>query len=382
MQYRAFGKTGHKISALGFGCMRLPLKSEESADIDEAEATRMVRHAIDEGLNYVDTAYAYHRGQSEVFLGNALQDGYRERVFLATKLPSWLIHNQDDMEKYFNEQLAKLQTDHIDFYLLHALNANHWKNYQDLKVFEWVEKKLAKGSIRHLGFSFHDKYPVFEEILNGYDHWDFCQIQYNYLDINEQAGQRGLAAASEKGLGVVIMEPLRGGNLARNPAPQAVMDVLNQSEKQWSPANWALQWIWNQPEVSLLLSGMSTMDQVTQNLDSADQSGVGSLEEGDLRLVEKVREVYQQLAPIPCTHCEYCLPCPNGVSIPTIFQFYNEAKMFDHMERGQRRYRGELKPENRADQCVECGHCEEMCPQSIQIIDWLKVAHQELMSNS
>jgi predicted aldo/keto reductase-like oxidoreductase len=381
MQYRPFGKTNLKVSALGFGCMRLPLKSEDSADIDEVEATRMVRHAIDNGVNYIDTAYPYHREQSEPFVGRALQDGYRDKVFLATKLPSWLINSQDDMERLFNEQLARLQTDHIDFFLLHALNAKYWKNYVDLRMFNWAESKLAEGKIRHLGFSFHDKYPVFEEILNGYDHWDFCQIQYNYLDVDEQAGQRGLEAAADKGLGVVVMEPLRGGNLAKNPAPQAVMDVFDRSGKTWTPANWSLQWIWNQPQVSLLLSGMTTMEQVEQNLTSAAQSGVHSLTEADLKVVEEVSKVYQGLAPVPCTHCEYCLPCPNGVSIPTIFQIFNQSKMFDQMERGKRWYNAEVKPENQADQCVECGHCEEMCPQNIQIIDWLKVVHKELEPN-
>lgn len=378
MQYRSFGKTGHKVSALGFGCMRLPLNSEDSGDIDEVEATRMLRHAIDSGVNYIDTAYPYHREHSEPLVGRALQDGYRERVFLATKLPSWLINSQDDMEKYFNEQLSRLQTDHVDFYLLHALNAKYWKNYVDLKVFDWAERKMAEGKIRHLGFSFHDKYPVFEEILNGYYNWDFCQIQYNYLDVDDQAGQRGLEAAADKGLGVVVMEPLRGGKLAKNPAPKPVMDVFGRAGKDWTPANWSLQWIWHQPQVSLLLSGMTTMEQVEQNLASASQSGVGSLSEADLKIVEEVHQVYQGLAPVPCTACEYCLPCPSGVAIPTVFKIYNESKMFDQMVRGSFWYKAEVKPENQADQCVECGHCEEMCPQNIQIIDWLKIAHKEL----
>jgi predicted aldo/keto reductase-like oxidoreductase len=381
MQYRTFGKTGLTVSALGFGCMRLPLKSEDSGDIDEVEATRMVRHAIDNGVNYIDTAFPYHREQSEFFVGRALQDGYRDKVLLATKLPSWLINSQEDMERYLEQQLTKLQTDHIDFYLLHALNAKYWKNYLDLKVFEWAEKKMAEGKIKLLGFSFHDNYPVFEEIINSYDNWDFCQIQYNYLDVEEQAGQRGLEAAAEKGLGVIVMEPLRGGNLARNPAPQAVMDILAQNGKDWTPANWSLQWIWHQPQVSLLLSGMTTMEQVEQNLVSASQSSVGSLTTADLKTVEETRSVYQKLAPVPCTHCEYCLPCPNGVFIPTVFKIYNESNMFDQMERGRRWYKAEVKPENRADQCIECGKCEEMCPQHIQIIDWLKVAHKELEPN-
>lgn len=378
MKYRPFGKTGINVSALGFGCMRLPLNSEDSGDINEAEATRMIRHAIDMGVNYIDTAWGYHREQSEPLVGRVLRDGYREKVYLATKLPSWLIHATDDMDKYLNEQLRRLQTDHIDFYLLHTLNKDYWENYLKLNVFDWAEKKLAEGKIGHLGFSFHDDYAVFEKILNGYDHWNFCQIQYNYLDVDAQAGERGLKAAAEKGLGVVIMEPLRGGNLAKIPAPPRVGEAFAKSAHSWTPANWSLQWIWNQPEVSLLLSGMSTMEQVEQNLVSADQSGVGSFTAAEHQVIGEVQRAYKGLAPVPCTHCEYCLPCPNGVFIPDIFKIYNESKMFDQMERGKHWYKAEIKPENQADHCVECGNCESMCPQHIQIIDWLKVAHKEL----
>lgn len=382
MKYRPFGKTGIKVSALGFGCMRLPLNSEDSGDINEAEATRMIRHAIDMGVNYIDTAWGYHREQSEPLVGRVLRDGYREKVYLATKLPSWLIHVTEDMDKHLNEQLWRLQTDHIDFYLLHSLNKDYWENYLKLNVFDWAEKKLSEGKIRHLGFSFHDDYAVFEKILNGYDHWDFCQIQYNYLDVEAQAGKRGLKAAAEKGLGVVIMEPLRGGNLAKIPAPRRVGEAFAKSPHAWTPANWSLQWIWNQPEVSLLLSGMSTMEQVEQNLTSADQSGVGLFMDAEHQVIEEVQQAYKGLAPVPCTHCEYCLPCPNGVFIPDIFKIYNESKMFDQMERGKRWYKAEIKPENQANQCVECGNCESMCPQHIQIIDWLKVAHNELETTS
>ena len=214
MEYRDFGNTGFRPSALGFGCMRFPQLSDKDNRVDEAEATRMVRHAIDQGLNYVDTAWSYHSGESEPLLGRILQDGYREKVGLATKMPSWLIEKKEDFDFYFSRQLERLQTDHIDFYLLHTLNQAYWNTYLELRVFDWAEKQLADGKIRHLGFSFHDNFSVFKSILDGYDNWDFCQIQYNYMDVDYQAGERGLKAAAERGLGVVIMEPLKGGKLA------------------------------------------------------------------------------------------------------------------------------------------------------------------------
>lgn len=375
MQYRQFGRLDIKVSALGFGCMRLPIINDDTSQIDEAEATRMLHTAIDGGINYVDTAYGYHRGRSEPFVGRALQNGYRDKVYLATKMPSWLLTTPADLDRLFEEQLERLQTDHIDFYLLHSLNQSYWDKYMELKVFDWTEKRIAAGQIRHLGFSFHDDYPVFETILNGYDHWDFCQIQYNYLDVEHQAGLKGLRVAAKKGLGVVIMEPLRGGNLAKNPPPSAIADLFATSAHDWTPANWGLQWIWDQPEVSLLLSGMTTLEQVEQNLESASRSGIGTLSDADCSLLAKAREVYKTLAPIPCTQCEYCLPCPNGVEIPQIFELFNEGHQFENQPDAQRRYRGFIKPENRADQCVECCQCETLCPQHIEIVDWLKKAH-------
>lgn len=378
MKYRDFGKTEFKPSALGFGCMRLPqLKGEENR-IDEPEATRMIRHAIDQGVNYVDTAWSYHQGQSEVLIGRILQDGYREKVALATKMPSWLIEKREDLDYYFNAQLERLQTDHFDFYLLHTMNQAYWDKYLSIKVFDWAEKQMADGKIRHLGFSFHDDFSVFERILKGYDHWDFCQIQYNYMDIDYQAGERGLKMAADQGLGVVIMEPLKGGRLAIEEPPQAVKQVFSQVEKNWKPAEWALQWLWNQPEVGVVLSGMSTMEQVELNLQSASRSGVDSLSPEEVQTIENVRQAWQGLAPVACTHCEYCLPCPSGVLIPQIFEIYNNAVMYDSQSRGKRRYQSEIAAESQADACVECGTCEELCPQNLTIIEYLKDAHHYL----
>lgn len=378
MEYRDFGNTGFRPSALGFGCMRLPLLEGEENLIDEAEATRMIRYAIDQGVNYIDTAWPYHQGQSEPVVGRILKDGYRERVALATKMPSWLIEKEADFDSFFNSQLERLQTDHIDFYLLHTLNQEYWDKYLKFKVFNWAERQLADGRIRNLGFSFHDDFEIFERILTGYDHWDFCQIQYNYMDVDFQAGQRGLKMAADRGLGVVIMEPLKGGQLAKETPPAPVKAVFDRAEGDWKPAEWALQWLWNQPEVGLVLSGMSAMRQVEENLISASRSGVGSFGPAQTRLMEEARAAWKGVAPVACTHCEYCLPCPNEVLIPQIFEIYNNSVMYDLQARGKRRYEREIAAENRAEQCVECGTCESLCPQHLEIIQYLKDAHAYL----
>jgi len=380
MRYRQFGKLEFKTSALGFGAMRLPTLPK-TGEIDEPLAISMIRTAIDHGVNYVDTAYSYHDHQSEILVGKALKDGYRQKTAVATKMPSWLIKDTADLDRYFNEQLAKVDVEKFDFYLLHALSADRWETYKRIKVFDWIERQKANGKIGAIGFSFHDEYPVFEEIIHGYDAWDFCQIQYNYMDTDYQAGERGLKLAADRGLGVIVMEPLRGGGLARNPMPDAVDHVFKRSGRDWTPAEWALQWVWDQPEVSLLLSGMSTMQQVEQNLVSASRSGIGSLSRADQIIIEEVRDAFQSLVPIPCTTCGYCQPCPQDVLIPNIFSIYNESIMYDNQGNGQWRY-GNIKPENRADQCVECGECEAACPQHIEIIDWLKTAHTYLSRSS
>ncbi|MCJ7695008.1 MAG: aldo/keto reductase [Anaerolineaceae bacterium] len=379
MNYRKFGKLDWQVSALGFGAMRLPLV-EGTEDIDEELAQKMVRTAIDGGVNYVDTAYGYHRSKSEEFVGRALKDGYREKVHLATKMPSWLVKTHDDLDRLLEEQLTRLDDDHIDFYLLHALNAKYWKNYKALNVFEWAEKKISEGVISHLGFSFHDDYPVFHEIINGYDNWTFCQVQHNYMDIDHQQGQKGVNEAAERGLAVVVMEPIRGGSLAKEPSPGPVSEAMKRSSRAWKPAEWALQWVWDQPQVSVVLSGMSTMQQVEENLVSASRSGAGMLSSDDLAVIEDVRKAYYSLTPIPCTKCEYCLPCPSDVAIPSIFALYNEAAMYGSAGGQRWQYANNIKPENRADNCIECGTCENVCPQKIEIIDWLKKADAFLLA--
>jgi len=374
MQYRQFGKLDWEVSALGFGCMRLPTKGQHE-DIDEPEATRMLRYAIDRGLNYVDTAYPYHGGNSEWFVGRALQDGYREKVRLATKMPCWKVEVAEDFDKYLNEQLAKLQTDHLDFYLLHSLNEKSWHKMRDLGVLKWAERAIADGRIGYLGFSFHDKYEVFQEIIDAYDGWTFCQIQYNYMDVENQAGARGLKYAASKGLAVVIMEPILGGRLVDPPQP--IQDLWNTAPKQRTPADWALQWLWNQPEVSVVLSGMSTMKQVEENVASADVSGINTLTAEELALIERVREKYGELCPIPCTQCGYCMPCPNGVDIPRNLEAYNHGVMYDKPDFARQSYTW-IPEEARANACIQCRECEELCPQSILISEWMPRVHAVL----
>lgn len=377
MKYRKLGSLDIEVSALGFGAMRLPTIDDESANIDKEQAIKMIRHAVDNNVNYIDTAWPYHHGESEKLVAEALRDGYREKVYLATKLPIWAIEDQSDPESYFNKQLEKLEVDKIDFYLLHALNKKRWDKVKNYNILEWAEKKKAEGKIDYLGFSFHDKYEVFEEILDSYD-WDFCQIQYNYLDTEYQAGKKGLKRASEKGIGVIIMEPLRGGWLAQEP-PEEVKNLFNSENENWRSVEWALHWIWSQKEPGVVLSGMSSMQHVEDNLRTAEQSEIGLLSESEYEMMEKAAE--KMRGPISCTRCEYCLPCPVGVDIPNIFHFYNQAEVLNKTEEMAEKYY-EIDEKALADNCIECGQCEEACPQNLEIIDLLKEVHQYFTNKS
>ncbi|AQR94118.1 MULTISPECIES: aldo/keto reductase [Clostridium] len=378
MLYRELGRTNEKVSVLGFGCMRMPIINGDTTKIDEEKATKMLRHAIDEGVNYVDTAYPYHGtgmgsgGESEPFVGRALKDGYREKVNLATKLPSWLIKTREDMDKYLNEQLERLQTDKIDFYLVHALNKGSWENLKKLGINEFLDSAIKDGRIRYAGFSFHDKLDVFKEIVDYYD-WSFCQIQYNYLDEDFQAGTEGLEYAASRGLGVVIMEPLRGGKIVRD-LPEEILNTFDKSEIKRSPAEWALRWVWNHPEVSVVLSGMNIMDNVTENLRVANEALPNSLNENELEIMESVKKAFEERIKVNCTACEYCMPCPAGVNIPKNFSCYNEYNVFvtpATEKELKNRYNG-IDESERADKCVECGKCESHCPQAIKIREELK----------
>jgi len=374
--YRKFGKTNEMVSALGFGCMRLPIIGEaDPTNIDEEKAINMIRHAIDEGVNYLDTAYPYHGtgfahgGASEPFVAKALKDGYRERVNLATKLPSWLIKTRADMDKYLNEQLERLETDTIDFYLLHALNDSLWPALKEAGVTEFLDQAIKDGRIKYAGFSFHDRIGVFKEIVDNYD-WSFCQIQYNYLDENYQAGKEGLEYAAEKGLAVVIMEPLRGGKLIH--LPQVAKDIFNLADVKRTPAEWGLRWVWNHPEVSVVLSGMTAMDHVTENLKVAEEAHANSLTKKELASIDQVKAIFKERMKVNCTACAYCMPCPVGINIPVYFSTYNDHWIFDGNPEAQSMYGLWSAFWAPASKCEECGECESHCPQGIPIREELK----------
>lgn len=386
MQYRKLGKTDFKVSALGFGAMRLPVlkaptpkqKSGEPVfpKVDEIESIKMIRYAIDHGLNYIDTGYFYCGGESEKIITKALKDGYREKVKIATKLPVYLVEKKDDFDRFFNEQLERLESDKIDFYMLHALSGLNWPKVRDLGVISWIDGLLAKGKIEYTGFSFHDNFDHFKVITDSYDNWTICQLQYNYMDIDDQAGKRGVEYAASKDIGVVIMEPLRGGQLTKTP-PKKISQLWDLADKKRNLAEWGLQWLWDQKEISAVLSGMSTMDQVIENISLAKRSGPGEFTDADRNLVKQVRKAYKGLRPVSCTSCRYCMPCPNGVDIPGVFDMYNDSCMYEDPNHGIIWYNSPygFNQEQRADKCNKCGTCLEKCPQHINIPDDLEKAH-------
>jgi predicted aldo/keto reductase-like oxidoreductase len=380
MLYRNNPKTGDKLSILGYGCMRLPMN--EDGSIDEEQARNQIRYAIDNGVNYVDTAWPYHMGESELFLGRTLTGGYREKVKIATKLPSWLIETREDMDKYLNAQLGKLQTDHLDYYLVHYLVGELWDKLNILGIGEFLDQAKSDGRITNAGFSFHGHGMDFNGIVDGYD-WDFCQIQYYYLDEKNQAGTAGLEYAASRGLAVMIMEPLRGGNLT-NRVPPAIKEIWDTAEVKRSPAEWALRWIWNHPEVTVVLSGMNDDNHVEENIRVANEAYPSSLTDTELRLVESVGKKYHDLLKVSCTGCRYCMPCPAGVNIPLCFEVYNNKYLNGNAEEAKFYYAVRLsgaltagKPEF-ASQCIQCETCLKHCPQQIQIPTVLESVEEEL----
>jgi len=381
MQYRRFGKLDFKVSALGFGCMRLPTVGGEVSKIDEPLAVEMLRYAVDHGVNYVDTAWPYHGGNSERLLAKALRDGYREKVKIATKLPTWAVKKSSDFDRFLDEQLDRLETDRVDFYLLHNLQAPFWNSVRELGVLDWLGRIKADGRVGEVGFSFHDSYELLAEIVDAYDDWTVCQIQYNYVNETVQAGTKGLEYAADKGLAVVVMEPLLGGCLASAPAP--VQAVWDSAPVRRTPADWALQWLWNKPQVSVVLSGMSTMEQVVQNVESACASGVGSLAQEELDAVSRARDCYESFITVPCTRCGYCMPCPTGIDIPRNMQLYNDALIFKGNQQILNRNIYYCMPkEARAEACVACRECEEKCPQDIKISEWMPRIQEQFAKKS
>ena len=379
MKYRNFSKLGITLSTFGIGCMRFPMIKDENGKrvVDQELATKIIRTAIDNGVNYIDTAYVYSEGQNESVVGIALRDGYRERTALATKLPTWNCEKPEDLPRLFEEQCKALETDYIDFYLVHSLDGEAWDKMLALGIKEFLDELKASGKIKYACFSFHDEYKEFERILNDYD-WDMCQIQYNYMDINNQAGTRGLRLAGEKGIPVVIMEGLLGGKLAN--APDSVQAIFDTAPVKRSPVEWAFRWLCNNPEICTVLSGVQSMEQLEDNLRIFDTVEAGIMTDDELALMERVREEYERRTKVGCTGCKYCMPCPNGVDIPEIFSIWNEAARYDNAERGRNKYKRLLKSGSDATKCIGCGACESVCPQSIGIIEMLKNAHSELNS--
>lgn len=376
MQYVQFGRHDIQASRLGFGTMRLPTKKEgEKTVIDRPEAISLIRRGIDGGISYVDTAYMYHDGESEIVTGLALKEGYRERVQLTTKLPPWFCNEEADLNKLLDEQLKKLDVAYLDNYLLHALNRDTFQKMKSFHYQDFMKQALKDGRIRRAGFSFHDNYDAFMTILNDWDGWDLCQIQFNYLDDREQATVEGLREAGKRGVAVIIMEPLRGGALA-NP-PKNVTEMIAGYEKQRSAVEWAFAYIADHPEVSTILSGMSTGEQLEDNLRIFDTLTVNGLTDKERAFCAALKEAYLSRMPVRCTGCAYCQPCPQDVHIPGIFRPYDQSKMFDDPRRFQREYAGLIEKGFDASRCVQCGSCESVCPQHISIIDWLQTIDGE-----
>lgn len=376
MRYRNIPKLGIKVSAFGLGCMRFPMKTTEDGktEVDYPLAESIIHRAVDGGVNYLDTAFVYSNGQNEDVVGRALQGGYREKVYLATKLPTWQCEKTQDMYDLFEKQLKALRTDHIDFYLIHSLSADKWDKMKEIGVREFLDELKAKKLIRYACFSFHDSYEAFEHILNDYD-WDMCQIQFNILDVNNQAGLKGLKLAGSKNIPVVIMEGLLGGKLAS--VPDTVQAVYDSYSEKRSAAEWAFRWLCNFDEVATVLSGVTDINMTEDNLRIFDRVYAGCMSDEELQIIDKAREEYQKRLKIGCTGCRYCMPCPQGVDIPGIFSIWNDSYKFNRQEEGKHRY-ASLSEANRASMCVGCGACQSVCPQNLSIPEKLREAETEL----
>ncbi len=376
MKYRELKKLGIKVSAFGLGCMRFPMTTVNGEKVvDESVSTPVIRHLIDNGVNYIDTAYVYSEYKNEMAVGHALRDGYREKVYLATKLPHWCCNSAEDMYTIFDKQLESLETDYIDFYLVHSTSRSSWDKMAAWGVCEFLDKMKAAGKIKYACFSFHDNYEAFEYILNAYD-WDMCQLQFNFMDINNQAGLKGVRLAGEKGVPVVVMEGLLGGKLAN--APDNVQALYDSFPVKRSAVEWAFRWIANHPEIATILSGVSNMEQAEDNLAIFDRCDVGVMTEEEEKLIDQVREAYHSRTKVGCTGCKYCVPCPNEVDIPGIFAVWNDRSLYNQEMKGNWGYKRRIDENHAADRCIECGACEGVCPQKIDIITKLKQADAEM----
>ncbi|HOX34720.1 MAG TPA: aldo/keto reductase [Methanoregulaceae archaeon] len=380
MLYRSVPKTGDRLSILGYGCMRLP--TTRTGGVDEERTVRQIRHAIDAGINYLDTAPIYHLGRSELVLAKALEGDYRKKVRIATKLPHWEVYGRGDMERILNRQLSILKTRHIDYYLLHSLGRGSFLKLRNLGVLDFLDDAKKDGRIRNAGFSFHGNLSAFKEIVDAYD-WQFCQIQYNYLDEKNQAGTEGLEYAAGKGLAVMIMEPLRGGNLAGR-IPEQVRAIWDAAPVKRTPAEWGLRWVWNHPEVTVVLSGMNDEAHIDENIHTAGEGFEESLTSEEIARIDKVRDIYRDLMKVACTGCGYCMPCPAGVDIPGCFADYNAASLFPRDRAGKFQYVGRhgglMGEPSYAGLCRTCGKCAKACPQHLPIPALMKAVSAEMES--
>lgn len=371
MEKRKMTKLGIETSLLGFGCMRFPLTKE--GKVDEQEAERMLDRAIKGGVNYIDTAYPYHNGESELVVGRILQKYDRSSFYLATKLPVWLVNEVSDVDRYFNEQLDKLQTDFVDFYLMHAMNKERWDKMLKMGCVKRLEELKAEGKIKYLGFSFHDSYEVFEEILD-YRDWDFCQIQLNYMDAQEQAGLRGYRLAEGKGVPLIVMEPVKGGSLAA--FSDDIMDKFKALDGNASAASFALRWVGSLPNVKVILSGMSAMEQVEDNLKTF--TDFKPLSEEETTTVNEVTAILRGRVQNGCTGCRYCMPCPAGVDIPGCFNVWNNYHVYRNYDSVKWKWEEEISGRHQAKNCIKCGKCEKVCPQKISIRQDLEKVQADL----
>lgn len=374
MLYRE-DKHGNRISQLGYGCMRF---TKKGGSIDYEKTESELLRAVDGGVNYLDTAYIYP-GSEECVGKIVANNGLRDKVYIATKLPQYLMRTPAAIEKTFSEELKRLQTDYIDYYLMHMFTDIHeWNNLKKLGIEDWITRHKANGSIRNIGFSYHGDTAMFLEILNAYE-WDFCQIQYNYLDENSQAGRTGLEAAAKKGIPVIIMEPLRGGKLV-NQLPKEALRCIENSGRKYTAAEWSLRWLWNQPGVTCILSGMNSMEQVEENLRIASDAGIGDFSEDDMAVIEKIKKAIRTHEKVGCTGCRYCMPCPQGVDIPGIFYFYNLSGIESKGSARSEYFRAAaLKVDpGFATKCIGCGKCEKHCPQHLDIRKKLTEADKTL----
>lgn len=371
MQYRKFRTQDRENSFLGMGVMRLP--EDEDGRVDSQQGVDLIRYAVDHGINYIDTGFTYHGGMSERIVGEALKDGYREKVIIADKMPIWLVRSEEDVDRYFTKQLRRLGVDCIDMYLIHNIIPANWRKTQKYNVLPYLEKQKEEGRIKHIGFSFHGDYELFKEVIDAYD-WEFCQIQLNYLDKDEQATLKGLEYARSKGIDVIVMEPLKGGRVT-DRVPESVQAIWDDAVESGTvtadrtPAEWAFRWVAAQPGVSLILSGMNSYEQLDENIALFSKDDVDVLNEDELIVIDRVAAEYNSKIKYQCTGCGYCMPCPKKLEIPKIIDYLNAWYAFDKNPSTKMEYSTWIGDGFHASDCLHCGECEKKCPQSLPISD-------------